>query len=130
MGLSPQEDKTYAFDDTRAWAEAYIQTARKHGLISGTGSNLFAPDRPVTREEAAVMLERLLNGAADKNQGKFNDVTQAANPWSYEAIAVLSGHGIITGYPDNSFRPDKQLSRAEMSAIIARISPTMLKTAA
>lgn len=131
MGLSPQEDKTYAFDDTQGhWAEAYIQTARKHGLISGTGSNLFAPDRPVTREEAAVMLERLLNGAADKNQGKFNDVTQAANPWSYEAIAVLSGHGIITGYPDNSFRPDKQLSRAEMSAIIARISPTMLKTAA
>jgi spore germination protein YaaH len=127
MGLSAQEEEIYEFSDcSNHWAEAYIQTARKYGLVTGTGSNLFEPDRPVTREEIAVMLSRLLSESCEAKQSSFTDVTQTADSWSYFAIAELSSQGIITGYPDNSFRPSKQLTRAELAVIIARLAPSML----
>lgn len=49
----------------------------------------------------------------------FSDVDR--NHWSYKAIADLSSQGVIDGYPDGSFKGDKDLSRFETAQIIARL---------
>ena len=126
LGLPVQADAAYRFSDCSGhWAEAYIDTARKYGIVSGVGSNLFAPDRPVTREEMAVMLSNILEASGDGTPLSFTDIS--ADLWSYDTITALSGEKILTGYPDGSFRPKNQITRAEMAAMTARIDSASLK---
>jgi spore germination protein YaaH len=109
------------FDDTNgSWAEAYIDTARQYHLVSGVGGNRFDPDRPVSRQEIAVMLNNILYYTTS-GQPVFSDVTKDSNSWSYDAIAALSEAGVITGRPDGSFLPQANLNRAEMAALLTRI---------
>lgn len=120
LGLSASTDGDYSFSDCAGhWAEAYIDTARKHSILSGTGGNFYEPDRPVTRAEIAVMLNNILNYSSTLSP--FQDVSPTANSWSFAAINALSSQGIINGYPDGSFRPDNHLTRAEMTALIGKI---------
>ena len=122
LGLPAEANAAYSFDDTSGnWAEAYINTARKNGIINGVGDNLFAPDRPVTREEIAVMLNNILRYTCSETAGVFSDVSGQANPWSYEAIFALSENDVITGYPDGSFHPRSTVTRAEMTALMCRV---------
>ncbi|NLT14081.1 MAG: S-layer homology domain-containing protein, partial [Clostridiales bacterium] len=114
-------NQSYSFDDTRgSWAEAYINTARRYELISGIGENLFAPDKPVSRQEIAVMLNNYLRYTPTGQTAFFPDVSTSANAWSFDAISALREKGILTGYPDGSFRPETSISRAEMAALAVR----------
>ncbi len=129
LGLKPLLYPAYSFDDCVGnWAQAYIETARKYNIIIGIGGNLFDPDRPITREEIAVMLNNVLlyqsSGGA-----LFSDVTQAANPWSYEAIGALGIYGIIAGFPDSTFRPKETMTRAEGVTLIAQIPAPLIPPA-
>ena len=123
LSFPVQEDYDFRFSDCGGhWATAYIDTARKYGIVSGVGDNLFDPERPVTREEIAVMVQNIL-GETGGETVSFPDVAQDTHPWSYDAIEALSGLGIITGYPDGSFRPTNPVTRAEFAALAARTEP-------
>lgn len=104
-----------------SWAESYINTARKHKLVSGVGENRFDPDRAVTRQEIAVMLNNILGHTPSGRAAAYNDVSPEANAWSYDAIAALSEQSVITGYTDGSYRPLSNVSRAEMTVLLTRI---------
>lgn len=121
LGFPMVEDTAPPFADTKgSWAEDYISTARHYGLIDGIGNNLYAPDRTVTRQEIAVMLNNYL-GYSGTGQVAFKDVSEATQPWSYEAINALSTAGIITGYPDGGFKPSADITRAEATALLSRL---------
>jgi spore germination protein YaaH len=121
-GLTAETDSAYGFEDCGgSWARAYIETARKQRLVAGVGNNLFEPERAVTRAEIAVMLNNVLNYADDGGRGAFYDVTEAKHAWACGAIRALSAQGVITGYPDGSFKPDSHVTRAEIAAMAARI---------
>lgn len=125
LGLTPQIDLSNGFDDCKGnWAEAYIDTARRYHIISGLGDNLFAPDAPVTRQEMAVMLNNILRYGSGGIREVFSDVSYERNNWSYDSIYALSENGIIKGYPDGSFKPENNLTRAEMTALIVKTSLT------
>ncbi|MGI5971867.1 MAG: S-layer homology domain-containing protein [Oscillospiraceae bacterium] len=125
LGLEVAEGSAYGFDDCCGhWAEAYINTARKHGIVSGVGSNIYEPERPVTREEMAVMFNNIL-GAEASSPLSFSDVIESSNSWSYGAVSALSAKGIINGYPDGSFRPKNHITRAEITAMASRIEPEL-----
>ncbi|NLL39353.1 MAG: hypothetical protein GX254_07195 [Clostridiales bacterium] len=122
MNLDVRKHSEYAFDDSKGcWAEEYINTARKHGLVSGVENNLFKPDSPISRQEVAVMLNNILGYSAQGSVPAFSDVSQTGNSWSYEAICALSQKGLITGYPDMTFRPEYHITRAEMTALLTRV---------
>ncbi|SHH94492.1 Spore germination protein YaaH [Sporobacter termitidis DSM 10068] len=122
LGYPLEANTAYAFDDAKGgWAEAYINTARRYNLISGVGGNVFAPDRPVTRQEIAVMVRNALGYPDVVQQAAFSDVTLSGNSWSYGAITALSASGVITGYPDGTFRPEVSISRAELTALLTRL---------
>ena len=131
LGITPTLNPAYSFDDcVGSWAQAYIETARKYQIISGIGDNLFDPDRPVTRQELAVMIDNALKLQIINGGSAFADVTLLSNPWSYAAIQAVSGSGVITGYPDGTYRPDCDVTRAEMTVYMSRmsLSPTSSKT--
>jgi len=87
-------------------------------IIGGYGDGLFGPDDPVTRAQLAAMLNRALS--LDYNVGKpqFSDVTPGY--WGYADIAAAKGAGIVAGFPDGTFRPEKYVSRAELAVIFDR----------
>jgi len=118
-------EKGSLFDDAIGhWAEAYIDTAKRYGLVSGTGDNSFEPDRPITRAEMAVLLNNILGYSAGSKT--FRDVTKDRYPWAYDAISALHMQGIITGYTDNSFKPQNYITRAEMAALITRLDTSLM----
>ena len=124
-GLIPEKSSSTFNDCSGHWAEAYIDTAKKHGIVSGTGGNHFEPDRSVTRAEMAVMLNNIL-GYSGTSQ-TFSDVSEAAYPWAYDAISALENQGILNGYPDGSFMPQNSITRAETAALITMIDTSQMK---
>lgn len=122
LGYPVEVNTENSFTDTQGhWAEAYINTARRYQLISGIGNNAYAPERIVTRQEIAVMLNNFLSYTAAGQAVFFSDVSPEANPWSYDAISALSENKIIMGYPDGRFGPQNSVSRAEVTALLTRI---------
>lgn len=124
-GLMPMKS-SFTFDDCSGhWAQAYIDTAKKYGIVSGTGGNDFKPDRSVTRAEMAVMLNNIL-GYSGTSQ-PFSDVSKTRYFWAYDAISALEAQGILSGYSDRSFRPQNRITRAETAALITRIDLSQLQ---
>lgn len=113
------------FNDTIGhWASDYIAIARENGLISGIGDNNFAPEEKLTREQMAVIIDNaaIFSNAVDFNDNPFSDLSREANSWSFDSIIKMYHNGIITGYPDGTFRPTANISRAEIAAMIDRLA--------
>lgn len=117
------ESDTGFIDITGHWAEAEIETARRHNIVNGVGNGRFDPNSPVTREQMAVMLNNMMESglSVDRPTTVFSDVSAESNTWSYEAILAVSGRGIYTGFEDGSFRPSEKLTRAQMAVILERL---------
>ncbi|MDD2217199.1 MAG: glycosyl hydrolase family 18 protein [Eubacteriales bacterium] len=127
LNYDAYEERNKSFDDTLGhWAQAEIDTARRNGIINGVGDNLFEPEASVTREQMAVIFDNLLRerikSEAEVNSNNvFPDVTIENNPWSYESIALMKKHGIVSGFEDGSFRPTRTLTRAEMTVLLDNV---------
>ncbi|WP_390629023.1 C40 family peptidase [Bacillus litorisediminis] len=107
------------FIDLSADHAAYtaIMTLYKNNIISGFSNNEFKPQDPVTRGQAAAILNRVL-GLKATNLNSFKDVN--ANTSFARDIAAIKSTGIISGFPDGTFRPNAYLTRAQMAVIIDR----------
>ncbi|MDF3001924.1 MAG: hypothetical protein K0Q48_2043 [Bacillota bacterium] len=97
-----------------------IHRAYIYGYPDGT----VKPLGILTREEAAAIFNRLLEGcdkwAVEQKERKFSDISP--DRWSYREISELAGVGILQGYPDGSFQPEKPITRAEFAKIASKIS--------
>ncbi|RXT03686.1 S-layer homology domain-containing protein [Ammoniphilus sp. CFH 90114] len=104
---------------TYYWAASFIQTAIAQGIIvpSEFGSN-FQPRKPITREEMAVMIARAMKLTGDASALSFSDQNQIKNKTLIGAVVQSQ---IITGYPDQTFRPNGVLNRAEAATVINKI---------
>ncbi|WP_337100490.1 S-layer homology domain-containing protein [Paenibacillus sp. YIM B09110] len=100
------------------WAESNI-IAMSRSIVRGYPDNTFRPDNTVTRAEFAVMLIKALKPEGIGAALTFTDAAQIGS-WAEKEVSLAVKLGIIKGYTDGSFRPDKEISRAEMAAIIAR----------
>lgn len=100
------------------WAERDIRDGVARGWVDGYPDGTFAPDRTVTRAEFAVMLGRAL-GWTNGSALAFADAATIPD-WATEAIAGAVQAGVINGYPDGSFRPDRGIGRVEAAVMIAK----------
>ena len=124
--------KTYystksGFRDVAAgsWYNTYVATLNNAGVITDSSNGYFRPNEAITRAELAAMLANFTETAGAANY--FNDVS--ASYWAANAIAICAKLGWITGYPDGSFRPDKNVTRAELMAMINRATGRAPKSA-
>ena len=109
-----------------------LNTTDHFAYIVGYGNGEVRPQNNITRAEVATIFFRLLtDDIRDENLTKTNRYSDvAATSWYNTAVSTLSSMGIITGYPDGTFRPNAAITRAEFAAIAARFDNDGDKTAA
>lgn len=112
-----EEDPDFKDVTASHWARKDIATAKKAGIIGGYSDGTFKPNQPVTRQEIAAMIARAYTVSKLKTGQRFED---ANSSWAKEAINQLIDGGVLGGYPDNTFKPSRALTRAEVSVILAR----------
>ncbi|WP_462426211.1 Ig-like domain-containing protein [Anaerotignum lactatifermentans] len=95
------------------WGKNAIQTGVAAGYISGDGNGIFRPNDPVTRQEAAAMISRILDLKQNESRAYRYTDSYAISNWAKGVVGTVSEAGIMAGYPDGSFGPNRVLTRAE-----------------
>jgi hypothetical protein len=113
------ESKTglYFNDTLDRWSTDNISTAVYHNIIKGYSNQSFGPTDFITREQMAVMIARALELNEEYEDKTFTDIDEAA-PWSKSAILSAVSKGLLDGYPDGTFRPKNNLTRAEAIKVV------------
>ncbi|MEK3903479.1 S-layer homology domain-containing protein [Paenibacillus sp. FSL R7-0179] len=100
------------------WAYEEISKALDAGIIKGYGGTI-RPGDPVMRQEAAIMVSRLLHYETGSTEvlSMFSDKDQIAG-WSQADVAAMINAGGMRGYPDGRFAPKQAMTRAEAIALL------------
>jgi|GEM_PF-159069 len=117
--LGLKSTNSSAFPDTSGhWAESYINAIAERDIIIGFENGEFKPNHTLRRSELAVILTRAyqLKGSSPST---FSDLSN--NHWAFSHVSALLANHITTGYEDGTFRPSRDVSRAEFSSFLARI---------
>ena len=99
-------------------------------MVYGTGENSFAPDEPVTREQMAAMMARLmarngLNKAVGDSEAidllaGFGDA-DAVSPWARTSVALMAREKLMLGRESGRFVPLGNTTRAEATVVLYRL---------
>ena len=100
-----------------AWYESAVQYSYTHGLMNGTGNDLFSPDLPTTRAMAVTLLYRL-DGEPDGGNHSFTDIPRDA--YYSDAVAWAAEAGIVEGVSAELFAPNRPITREQLVTILAR----------
>lgn len=104
-------ETTFSDVEYGAWFYDEVVAAVTVGYVTGYHDGTFRPDDPITRQEAAVVLVRLLELTAE-GKDEFTDHNEIA-PWAVDAVKIVAAAGIVAGYPDSTFKPQSPITRAE-----------------
>jgi len=116
FALEPGNGKVFA-DTAGHWAKDSIAAAASYGIINGYDENTFGPDDTITREQMAAMIVNAAKLTSESAELSFVD-SNSISDWSRESMAAAVQNGIITGYPDNTVRPQGNATRAEAVTVI------------
>lgn len=101
-----------------AWYADTMKIAVNAGYIYGYDDGTYKPEGSITRQEAASMVYRAWGLNPEGFLG-FTDNAKIAE-WAQNPVSTLSTKDVIAGYPDGSFQPEKEITRAEAAKIIAK----------
>ncbi|MGE5554237.1 MAG: S-layer homology domain-containing protein [Betaproteobacteria bacterium] len=104
-------------DLTGSWAKADIQQLIDRGVVNGYPDGTFRPNRSITRAEFAKLLSKAFRIDPVDGEPPFADLK---GHWARRYITALVNAKIIEGYEDGTFRPNRNVSRAEVMAMVAR----------
>ncbi|MDO5311700.1 MAG: S-layer homology domain-containing protein, partial [Clostridia bacterium] len=114
-----ERDNTFSDCVEGEWYYPYIRTAYTVGIVNGISDTEFGVGQNITRQDAAVMIKNCMekyevqrNAAAE-----FSDMSEVSD-YAKDAVRSMREYGIITGYEDNSFRPENYITRAEAAKLI------------
>ncbi len=119
LKLAPKSGKVFN-DTANHWAKDSIATAQAYGIINGYSDTKFGPNDKITREQMAVMVARGANLTATADAKTFTDSAKVS-AWAKDGVMATSSNGIINGYPDGSFKPQANATRAEAVTVIAKV---------
>ncbi|MBS1348073.1 MAG: VWA domain-containing protein, partial [Firmicutes bacterium] len=107
------------FSDVAAddWFNTAVSTLSKLQILTGYPDGSFGPNDPITRAEFAAIAARFDTHTANSTAG-FSDIQ---GHWALAEINKAAENGWVNGYPDNTFRPDNNITRAEAMAMINRV---------
>jgi len=108
------------FKDVKGhWAKEFIEIARKNNIVGGYEDNTFKPNRNISRAEIVTIAVKAGELKEKDIQINFNDLSE--KHWAYKIIKIAFAYNLISGYTDNTFRPNKFATRAEAMVIIKKM---------
>ena len=111
------EDLPFTDVAAGAWYADAVQFVYENGLMAGITATTFGPNVTTSRAMLATILYRL-EGEPNVTAASFTDVESGM--YYTDAVAWASSKGIVTGYGDGTFLPNKAISREEMAAMLYR----------
>ncbi len=100
-----------------AWYAHYVSAGVEKNIIKGINSSLFGVGRYITRQDLAVIIYRIAGEPEIEWSAEFSDF-DTVSPYAKNAVLYLNWLGILSGYPDGTIRPLKNVTRAEAAKII------------
>ena len=121
-GTSAGTATTISDDDTPTADAPTLDKTDHSAYLSGYPDGTVRPTGNVTRAEVATIFYRLLSDTArSKYASKTNSYADVfPDAWYNDAVSTLSNAGIISGYPNGTFQPDGEITRAELTSIVMR----------
>lgn len=101
------------------WASDYADRLMGMNVIQGYADGTFQPSKEITRAEFVTLLSKALALQTVASTTSFAD-EEAVPAWAKSEIAAAVQAGIVTGYGDNTFKPDRTITRAEMAVMMAK----------
>jgi hypothetical protein len=132
-GEDIDDSKETVFPDVpvNEWYTGSIGWNQEKAIVTGYEDGTFKPARNITREELVTMIKRYID-VYEADFGKlhvtdvplidfeFEDAAQVQD-YAKEAVSICVNYGLIEGYPDKTFKPQQEITRAETAAIICRL---------
>lgn len=115
---APAEDVVNGLKDVpvTAWFAKPVKYVTDRGIMAGTASDMFSPQSSLTR----AMLVQILYAMEGKPTGSpasgFSDVSGSA--WYTDAVNWAKANGVVGGYPDNTFRPNDNITREQLAVML------------
>jgi len=122
LGLENETPAEHFSDTKNHGFRDIIGIARRYQIILGDGQNRFWPDSPLTREQMAMILDRILVLPNPVTKNLFKDISPSKNPLSYDSILRLANNGIVVGDDKGNYNPLGIVRRGEMAAFMNRSS--------
>lgn len=105
------------------WFYRYVCALNLYGVVNGTSSSEFSPDRKIRREDAVVMLMRIYENLTDKalmfGKTAFSDDSDISG-YAVSSVVTAEKTGIILGNGKGSFKPQSYITRAEAAVMLYR----------
>lgn len=119
--LLDMEDVTvgHFFTDVKAGQEDLVAFFTSAGIIQGYPNGTFGGEKGLTRAEFAVIVTRILN--LDTEGAVKTKLKDVSNHWSAKYVSALIQAGYVQGFPDGTFKPQSQITRAQAVVLINRI---------
>lgn len=105
--------------DSAKWYAPYVKAVSQNGIMNGIGDNHFGIGQPVTRQDFAVIISRLLNTSQIDDNLSFTDFDEISD-YAKQSVLQLASKNIITGFSDGSFKGKQPCTRAQAAVIIDR----------
>jgi len=108
--------------DPNHWANPFIKEAVESGIITGFSDNTFKPDDIIKRYEIAVAVVKAMNLDLSKAKEElpFKD-SQDIPKWAVKYVYLSYVNKLLPEFPDNKFRPNRAITRAEVAVIVSRL---------
>lgn len=107
---------TFTDVKANAWYYPYVQYAYENGIMSGFDATTFAPNEHVTRGQFATIIYALVNKPSVTYTGRFSDVP--AKKYYALPIEWCVKNGLLSGYPDGTFKPEMNIERQQVAIIL------------
>ncbi len=121
LGNTSAADVSFKDIDSSAWYYDEIRKGVAAAFITGDSLETFAPERGITRQEAVVILSRIVpTGEHSSEIDTFKDHSTVAS-WATNAFMKITAKGYISGYDDGGLHPGDGLTRAQAAKIMVDI---------
>lgn len=130
-GIAPS-GASAAFKDVNvgAFYAPYVAWAESKGIVKGTGNGKFEPNRTITREEMAVILDKFLGDQnkiySSTNKAQFNDGTTISS-WAKGSVEKMANLGFLSGVGNGNFVPKGSFTRAQAAQVLYTIDTKDMK---
>lgn len=120
-GLVPKTDGAFADVAASDWYAPYVGAAHASGVVGGVSYDRFAPNAPITRQEAATMLARAAKLCGLDTSARGASTYTSTASWARDGIAWCVANGVLSA---NDLRPTENVTRGEMAQMIVALLQT------